>query len=299
MKALCYGEILWDIIGGAEYLGGAVFNLAAHLARCGADSFMVSRLGSDERGERTLEQMSRLDVGASHVQVDPERPTGTVEVTLSQGGQPSYQIHRPVAFDFIEIDERRIERLQAERADALCLGTLVQRSETSRNSLRRILEQLQTRHVFYDVNLRRDGYCREWIEQSLSRATMLKLNEEEAAVVSKLIYGSILSEKEFAQQVSQDHDLDVVVITQGSRGCRVFDGGALHQCPGRRVEVADTVGAGDAFGAAFLCKFCSSGDPIEAGEVANALGAFVASSRGAIPEYTPQIRQVLTQYGMS
>jgi len=293
VKALSCGEILWDIIRGQAHLGGASFNLAAHLARCGARSFLVSRVGNDSLGRRALARARGLGVDTRWVRRDPDHPTGTVTVTLDAGGQPSYTIHRDVAYDHLRVTREDLDAIAAQQFDVVCFGTLQQRSPMTRESLYRILDRLRGTAAFYDVNLRRGCHRRNWIEDSLRRATIVKLNHEEAHVLGRRLFSRRLSERSFAEAVRSTYGARLVLITRGAKGCAVSHGRRFDECPGTPVKVVDAVGAGDSFSAVFLFRVLSGADPAVAAEAANRMGAFVASHRGAIPAYTPSIRRAL------
>ncbi len=284
-RVMSFGEILWDVIGGKEFIGGAPFNLAAHLARLGADSRMVSRVGRDERGKRALAEVKKLGMTDELIQRDADHPTGRVDVVLTAAGLPSYVIHEDVAYDHIEYSRELQSRLGEETFSAFCFGTLGQRSGVSRYTLHRVLDAIDSTEVFLDINLRQNFYSGELVRESLSRATVLKLNDEEAEALPSLIFARKMREREFAAAVSDEFGVDIVCITHGERGCRVFHGGAFETVPGVRVKVADTVGAGDAFGAGFLYRLCCGEEPYECARFGNRLGAFVASKRGAVPQY--------------
>ncbi len=199
VKILVFGEVLWDLIRDGEYLGGAPFNLAAHLASCGIHSYIITNVGDDERGRRVLYEMDRLGVDKTYVGVDPHHPTGTVNVALSQAGEPSYTINENVAYDFIVLDDAQIEKIGNERFGAFCFGTLNQREETARRTLYRILDILGDIQVFYDINLRQHYYSKEMIHKSLSCTTILKLNDDEVRMVSSLMFDEMLDDIEFAR----------------------------------------------------------------------------------------------------
>lgn len=291
MKVLCYGEILFDVIEGIPYPGGAPLNFAAHLSKLGAEAYMYSRIGNDPLGERAIKQMNTWGVQTRLVQIDKNLPTGTVDVLLKDG-QPQYILHINVAYDFIDHrDLGNIENL--ESFDFLYFGTLAQRSEVSRASLWKVIEKFDFADIFFDVNLRQDFYSREIMEISLRNATILKVNDEEVTVLSDLLYGRSMSVTQFCLKVVTDFELKMIIVTRGSEGCYLFHRGELHEVPGIRVEVKDTVGAGDAFSAAFIFFLNQKHDPIKALHQANRLGAFVAGSRGAVPEYTKDIQRVL------
>lgn len=291
MKVLSFGEILWDIIEGTPYLGGAPFNVAAHLAQCGVASYMISRLGHDELGKKAYEQARQLNVDTSMLQWDEQHPTGTVEVYL-KAGQPDYTIHEPVAWDFIEKQPLQGD-LSAQAFGSFYFGTLAQRNTTSRQTLQWILQHQKFDTVFYDVNLRKGLLDKELIHQSLQYCDIFKLNEDEVAVLAGLLYGKTLGMEAFAASIQQDYQVKILVITASEKGCYVYDGHGLHYIPGQQVKVIDAVGAGDAFSAGFLYRYLHDKDPLKAAGIANRLGGFVASSRGPIPAYTREIKEIL------
>jgi fructokinase len=293
IKALSFGEILWDIIEDKEHLGGAPFNLSAHLAMCGLDSFIVSRLGEDDRGQRVFKEMERLSVDSSFVGVDTLHPTGTVAVTLDDGGQPSYTINENVAYDFITLDNKQLNVVSGSGFSVFCFGTLAQRTQMNEGTLYSILECLNGVEVFYDVNLRQNYYSTQQVKKSLYHTTILKLNDEEVRILSELFYGKILDDKEFASIVQKEYELNIVLITKGEKGCAVYCDRVFELYQGPKVTVADAVGAGDAFSAAFLYRFCHGDTPFHAAQTANRLGAFVASCQGAIPQYSNEIIDML------
>ncbi len=292
-KLLSFGAIVWDVIEGVPYIGGAPFNLAAHAAKCGLPAQMLTRLGTDDFGDRSLAEMERLGVGRSYVQRDPLHATATVTVSLSAAGQPAYDIKDNVSYDFIEADEQLLAAIKRDRFTAFAFGTIEQRSPTTRNSLALILPRLRDVHVLYDVNLRLHYYSPEIIAASLAHATILKLNDEEAGVLSRMFYERTLPEAEFARRIGGDYEIETVLITRGERGCLVLNDGDCAELPGISVKVADTVGSGDAFSAGFLAALNREKTPLEAAQFANRLGAFVASRRGAIPCYDDDIETLI------
>lgn len=292
-KALSYGEILWDIIDGEEHIGGAPFNVAAHMAKLGCSSSVITRIGKDIRGNKALDIMKKLGVDTSFVQTDPEHETGTAGVTLTGLGIPEFKLLENAAYEFIDVDAQVIQRIDETQFDVLCFGTLVQKNAVSRNSLYRILESLKFKNVFYDVNIRLDFYPEDILRRSFSHATVIKLNEGEVKLISRLLYGKELEEKEFVRQVMDEFSIKIICITKGKEGCSVFSGNAVAGWPEHVVTVVDTVGAGDAFSAAFLTNYLKTGDPFESARLGNMMGAYVASQHGAIPEYTKEIRSLM------
>jgi len=290
MKALFFGEILWDIIEGKAYLGGAPFNVAAHTAQCGGQSAIISRLGKDELGEKTIEEIKKLSVDTALVQWDEQHPTGTVDVFLEEG-QPDYTIHENVAYDFIETGPLK-SALSTHTSDCFYFGTLAQRNDISRNTLRWILNNKSFSQVFYDVNLRKGIDSKPIIENSLNFCNIFKLNQDEVGIIGELLYGKSYSLPDFAKAIQQDFAVDIVIITASEKGCYI-GADEFQLVPGQKTQLVDAVGAGDAFSAAFLYKYYQEKDSFKAAETANKLGAFVASSRGPIPAYSPEIIKLL------
>lgn len=291
MRVLAFGEILFDIIEGKHYLGGAPLNFAAHLAKLGAESYIFSRIGNDDLGHLALGQIERHGVNTTFIQRDHEHETGTVEVFI-ENGQPDYTIHEKVAYDFIGQDVLK-NKIKNTAFDILYYGTLAQRNDYSRNALSKLLQENTFSHVFYDVNLRKGFYSKEIVNQSLRNCTILKLNDEEVVVLGKLLFLEKIKVEDFAFRVAMKFGIDIVIITAGAEGCLIYENEELSFVKGFPANVVDTVGAGDSFSAAFLFQYFHHKNPILAAEKANQLGAFVASSRGPIPDYSEDIIKAL------
>lgn len=287
MKALAFGELLFDLIENKSYLGGAPLNFAAHLAKLGAESYLLSAVGNDELGKRALKEAASFGVNTSLIQQKDNCPTGTVPVELVDG-HPSYTIRRNVAYDFIGFDQA-VEGLQGLSFDLLYYGSLAQRNKQSANTLRSLQEKGRFRHVFYDINLRPNCFNPEIIRYSLQHCTIFKLNDKEVLTVSHLLFHKEMPLPVFAEQIFRSYQPKLIIITAGEKGCYVYDGKKLHFVEGYPAKVADTVGAGDAFSAAFSYFYWKTTDPLQAAKKANRLGAFVASQTGAVPEYDEEI----------
>ncbi|AHM62988.1 PfkB domain-containing protein [Flammeovirgaceae bacterium 311] len=291
MKVLSFGEILFDIIEGEPYLGGAPLNFAGHLAQFGVKSYILSAVGHDALGTEALRQIVELGVNTEFIQIKENYSTGTVPVVF-QNGQPHYTIVEEVAYDFIEI-QGVDTALATTGFDVLYFGTLAQRSEASRNTLKQLLANKSYTQIFYDINLRRNSYTKEIITESLQHCSMLKLNDEEVEILSRMFFQELLRMEDFCTRISLEYNLEVIVITAGAKGCYIFEGHELYFVNGYPAKVVDTVGAGDSFSAAFVYHYLKNGDALVAADIANRLGAFVASSRGPLPVYTAEIRKVL------
>jgi fructokinase len=284
MRVLAFGEILWDIIEDVPHLGGAPLNFVAHLAKYGADTSILSRLGRDTLGTNAFEKISNYGVGTNYIQWDAQYPTGTVIVTLDKG-QPDYTISKNAAYDFIEYDEFNAN-VNDKAFDVFYFGTLAQRETGSRQTLLKITRSFTFKHIFYDVNLRKDCFEFKNIVQSLYICTILKLNSDEVDVISRMILKRPLSTfTDFCEEIAVSYNIQIVIITAAEKGCYIFCENKLNHIPGHEVKVVDAVGAGDAFSAAFMFDYSTSGDAQKAAIQANRVGAFVASQHGAIPDY--------------
>jgi len=271
LDVVSVGEVLWDVIEGVPHLGGAPFNFAAHCALCGLKTAMISSVGDDDLGRRAYEMARGYGVDITGVAVHPKAPTGTVLVTLKDG-IPSYDICRNVAWDEIVVSDGFLS-LPCPRA--VYFGTLVQRAPVSAAALKRVLDTWKDAEMFFDVNLRQDYWSKALVEEGLGRTTVLKLNDEEQVTLG------IDPTTVFAAHPR----LKVVIVTKGADGCEVFlrDGTSFVSPAQPAGPVVDTVGAGDAFSAAFLTAYLKGATPQEAAQAGNVRGGFVASKAGAIP----------------
>jgi fructokinase len=256
--------------------------------RLGHRVAFLSAVGDDERGKRAVCAVRDLGLATEFIQTVPEVPTGTVTVRVDAGGQPAYVIHRPAAYDFVDLDGRRFSRLAAVRPDWICYGTLQAMATQARALVRRVLARFPTAQRFYDVNLRPDSYTLELVEEWLSLATLVKWNEDEMRTVQALRGGPVLENEAFCRSQAEKFGWKGVCVTRGENGCALLLNGEYVEVPGRPVTVADTVGAGDAFSAALLHGIQAGWPPYQIGEFANRLGALVASRPGALPPWSPK-----------
>ena len=291
MKILSFGEILFDIIEDEPHLGGAPLNFAAHITQCGGASYILSRVGTDALGNQAIQKIEALGVNTVFIQKDALHATGTVDVILDTG-QPDYFIHENVAYDYIDFDALRGE-ISNHAFDVLYFGTLAQRNKISEHALTKVIAENRFRHVFYDINLRKNSYNRLIIQNSLQHCTILKLNEEELHVVSQMFYQTLLTKEVLVDQLIRDFKIETVVVTAGDKGCHVYQPGTSTFIKAYPVQVIDAIGAGDAFSAAFVVEYLKHGNVEKSGEIASRLGSFVAGSRGAIPAYPPEIKKML------
>ncbi len=295
MKTLSFGEILFDRIDGTDHFGGAPVNVAVHLARLGAESYMLSALGDDEPGAEAERILKRENLKTDFLQTGSSHPTGLVEVTVHEG-IPAYDIKEGAAWDCIELSREQLEKLKSLELDLMYCGSLAQRTESNRKLLHELLPSLHYRHLFFDVNLRQEYYSEDVIRETIVYTTLLKLNDEELPVISKLLFGTELSGREFFEKASKEYKLEMLVLTLGPSGAEIYHadtGGTALPVPTDKVKVVDTVGAGDSFSGAFL-YFYLTGDSLEkAGWKAARLADYVVSHAGALPVMDETIRGTL------
>ncbi len=279
---VCVGEILWDCFPDRKVLGGAPLNCACMAQSVGAQALPVSRIGDDDDGRAILAVMKEKGLDASRIQVDPDHPTGTVRVALSPQGEPTFTIVEEVAYDYLAWDEGLREPLA--RCDALCFGSLAQRNPAARATILSLLDRAPQALKVYDINLRQHFYSREILAEGFRRAQVVKLNDGELATLQGLFRA------EFAEGVAgfmRRFDIEMLAVTQGAEGCTLHARGQTVTAPGIRVQVQDTVGAGDAFTASLILS-CLRGAPLdETAFEANLLGAYVAGRSGGTPPVDP------------
>ncbi|MFW6270257.1 MAG: carbohydrate kinase family protein [Bacillota bacterium] len=284
-KTICFGEMLWDVIDDEEYIGGAPFNVAAHMKKLNLDSTLISRLGEDRRGERAFRRLTELGINEQYIQFDSYHPTGWVEVNIKKQDAPSYIIKEGVAWDHIVLDKNLERFLKNNKLDFFYFGTLAQRNDVSRNTLAKILNIIDADNIFLDINIRQDYFNKDIIEKSLRTADILKLNNEETEILSRLLYNNVQKDKELCQLLKKDYNLNIICITRGGEGSSVFFREEYRNISGYKVEVVDTIGAGDAFSAGFIYLLSCGKDPLQAAKFGNYLGAFVAGKRSSVPSY--------------
>ena len=286
VKIISIGEVLWDVVGGAEHLGGAPFNFAAHVAALGHNVLFISAVGADERGQQVLERMSEMSLSSRYVRHLKRYPTGVATVTLDGQGQPQFVIHRPAAYDFPELTDPEWKELVSCSPEWVYFGTLLQMSPQARQLTSKILDVAPQARRFYDVNLRVNCYQASLVRDLMSQASVVKLNEHEVAEIARLLGGEASSLEEFCRSYSQRFGWEAVCVTCGADGCELLIGDEYVTAKGYPVEVVDTVGAGDAFAAAFVHGFAAGWPASEIADFANRVGAIVASRPGAIPKWS-------------
>jgi fructokinase len=287
-KAVGLGEVLWDLLPGGRQLGGAPANFAYYAAALGSDAWVVSRVGPDGPGRELLRRLGRLGVRTEAVEEDPGAPTGTVTVHVRPDGQPYFTIHENVAWDHIAAEAAGRRAVAA--ADAVCFGTLAQRGEVARQSIRTLLRATPPGCLrILDVNLRQHYYSREILEESLELANVLKVNETELDRLAELFH---LPDNERGRivELARRFGLRVVAATRGGGGSLLHAEGRWSELPGVPVKVVDAVGAGDSFTAALALGTLARWPLDEIHRRASNLAAYVCSQPGGTPSLPEALR---------
>ncbi|MCU1269745.1 MAG: Carbohydrate kinase [Acidobacteriaceae bacterium] len=277
------GEILWDLLPSGRQLGGAPANFAYCSHLLGDRAIVASRVGRDQLGQDIRESLSNAGIADQYVQSDSSQPTGTVQVQLDPAGQPKFQITEPAAWDFLEWTEDW--HALAKSADAVCFGSLAQRSAKSRSTILEFLAATRSDALrIFDVNLRQGFYSPDVVCESLKRANAVKLNHEEVPRVRELLKMNDAGDGSFCRGLIGRFDMRLICITRGANGSMLCDKHTTREHPGFRVRVNDTIGAGDAFTAALVHEYLRERPLAEMNESANRMGAWVATHSGAMPQ---------------
>jgi fructokinase len=278
------GEILWDVFPNSIRLGGAPLNFGVHVRRLGHPVYLVSVVGADDRGKQAAHDIAALDLDTTFIQTSALLPTGTARIDCSVD-KTSFVIQRPAAYDAMQFTDRDLERLKSRNPGWVYFGTLFASRPENRKVLDRLLHGLAEAVKFYDLNLRPSADSPELVKYLLERADVVKLNEEELSRVHEFC-GLPSSIEGFCREGVARYGWRAVGVTLGARGCAVLAHDHYVEEEGRPVDVADTVGAGDAFAAAFMHGLSLNWPVREVAAFANRVGALVASRHGAIPDWT-------------
>jgi fructokinase len=293
MNILSIGEVLWDVFGNTEHLGGAAFNFAAHAKILGHSVCFISAVGEDRRGRHVLERMDAMGLSTRFVGQVKEHPTGIVTVNLDASGQPHFTIHRPAAYDFPELSAGDLSALSSCWPDWIYFGTLFQMSPEAKAVTLQVIEANPEARRLYDVNLRENCYEAALVRELMSRATAVKLNDEEVDTIQSMFGWSYRSLEDFCRGTAHIFGWEAVCVTRGEAGCVLLVGGNYVEAEGYEVQVADTVGAGDAFAAAFVHGLGYGWPPPQIADFANRVGALVASRPGGTPFWTIEEAEAL------
>jgi len=279
------GEVPWDIFEHSRRLGGAPLNFAAHASRLGHEALLISAVGADSPGEEALEAIRGLGLSTTFLQKTARFHTGAAHVHPGPDNQTRFVIERPAAYDAVSISDGEIEWMASQAPAWLYFGTLFAANSAGDAVLSRLLKALPAAERFYDLNLRPDCYSASLVVRLLRIANVVKLSEEELQRVHEFT-GLPLTTEAFCREGAGRYGWRGVCVTLGARGCAILACGEYVETEGHAVDVADTVGAGDAFAAAFMHGLISRWSAPEIAAFANRVGALVASRHGAIPAWT-------------
>lgn len=284
------GEALWDVLPEGKKIGGAPANFAYHVSQFGFNSRVVSAVGDDKLGNEILENFSEKNLNFMIEKVP--YPTGTVQVELDAEGVPCYDIKEGVAWDNIPFTPA-LEEL-AKQTRAVCFGSLAQRSVVSRETINKFLDAMpddggQLR--IFDINLRQSFYTKEILCNSMERCNILKINDEELVTVSRIFGYPGIDLQDKCWILLAKYNLKMLILTCGVNGSYVFTPGEISFVETPKVEVADTVGAGDSFTATFVAAILKGKKVSEAHKLAVEASAFVCTQNGAMPVFSLDLKQ--------
>ena len=285
MDFIAFGEILFDCFESKRTLGGAPLNVSAHLTKLGLNGMIISAVGDDQLGNYALKEIRALGLSTDGISIISGAETGRADITLN-GKNADYAFNYPSAWDKIPVP-KDIE----SHTRLLYFGTLAQRNDVSRSSLREILSRTSAEHVFFDVNIRKSFYSKGIIIEGLEKATILKMNDEEVPIILKE------AECRSIKELGKIYSIPAIMVTEGKNGTTVFldDDTVIHQ-DAASVEVVDTVGAGDSLSAGFLASLLKGKDIKEALRIGSLIADFVVTKQGAIPEYDDELQKKLADY---
>jgi fructokinase len=282
------GEMLWDLLPSGPQLGGAPGNFAYHARQLGAAAHVITRIGDDAAGRKILEQFDRMGIADETVQVDRQLPTGSATVILETAGVPKFAIGADAAWDGLEVTNEALNVVR--KADAVCFGSLAQRNIAAAASIQRLVASTPPAALrVFDINLRESFYTRGTIERSLEAANVVKLNGQELAVLGTM-FGLRGDVKGQIERMNRLFDLDVIALTRGEMGSLLYQGSVWSDLPGHKVDIVDTIGAGDAFTAALVMGLLNELSLPDIHRIAADVAGFVCSRPGATPIFPPHLR---------
>jgi fructokinase len=285
------GEILWDLLPDGKKLGGAPTNFAYHAQTLGAQCYIMSAIGDDYLGKEIVEKLDDININTNYIEISHIHPTGTVAVKLDEYGKPDFIIHKDVAWDYISFSQNI--GILAGELDAICFGSLAQRSEVSRKSILQTIEATSEECLrIFDVNLRQNYYNFKIIDDSLRMANCLKLNEDELPIVANM-FSISGSEQEILNEFLIRFELRIIALTKGKQGSILHTLEESSFSESTEIEVVDSIGAGDAFTAALGLGLLRKLPLNIVHEQAKQLSAYVCTQSGATPVLTKEMQQKL------
>ena len=291
LKAVAYGEVLWDVFANKKKIGGAPLNVALRMKTLGCEAAMISCVGNDEDGKAIINHINSLGLETGTIIQSDEYPTGLVTVTLNESGSASYEINYPSAWDKILLND--LAKKITEEAAVLIFGSLVCRDEVSRKSLEELLKTKV--YKVFDVNLRKPHYTYQILEQLMLSADFIKFNDEELLEIAAALHSPFITLEENIYFIAEKTNTKAMCVTRGADGALLYWENQLYENPGYTIKVVDTVGAGDSFLATLITSLLTNKEPQDAINLACAVGALVAGSPGANPEIPDAAIQKMIQ----
>jgi len=285
-RVVALGEILWDVFHDSTRLGGAPLNFTVNVSRMGHNAILISGLGDDLPGRSAKETIEAFGLDTRFIGITPQFPTGSALVRTEPTGQTEFRIQRPAAYDAVRLSQDDLRWLAAWKPNWLYYGTLFSSTDHSRRLLNELVGLLPDAIKFYDINLRPESYGAEQVRALLSSANVVKLNKTEMELAADFADLPGSSIEAFCRAGSARYGWQAACVTLGAQGCGIWSDGTYAEAEGCRVEVVDTVGAGDAFAAAFMHGLSLEWTTEKIASFANRVGALVASRHGAIPEWS-------------
>jgi fructokinase len=283
LNAIGIGEVLWDLLPTGKLVGGAPSNFAYHTQQQGASSCIVSAVGNDSNGNEIKEALLKKNLTTDYIQT-VDYPTGTVDVNLNSSGEPSYSINENVAWDYISLP-KNIDK-QIKHTAILCFGSLAQRNAYTRNSIKKIIQKVNDDClIVFDINIRQSYYNKEIIQESLAFCNVLKLNVDELAILRSLLNLKGLDDKVVIEKLMKQYNLKLVALTYGSKGSVLMTPNNVSQLKTPKINVLDTIGAGDSFTATMAMEFVKDKSLDKVHQRAIEVSSFVCQSNGAMPDY--------------
>ena len=279
LKAVCYGEVLWDVFPDHEKIGGAPLNLALRLAKLGFNTTVISRIGNDLRGKKIIEYLKKNEIITDLISTDEHLSTGKVAVELDKSGSATYTIEYPAAWDKIELSEELFKTVR--KADVFVYGSLASRDDISKNTMVELLKVAP--YKVFDLNLRSPHYSSDLLLKLIHYADFIKFNDDELFEFAEMIDSPYNSLEQNLRFIAEKSPAKTICVTKGRHGAVLLHRGKLFYNSGYNIKVKDTVGAGDSFLASLIAKLFNDESPQESLDFACAMGALVASHEGANP----------------
>lgn len=288
MKVVGIGEALWDVFPEGKKIGGAPANFAYHAAQFGIEGIAVSAVGKDALGDEIVSTFD--EAGLNHRLEKVDFPTGTVQVELDEAGVPSYTIKEGVAWDNIPFTNQL--KTLAESTDAVCFGSLAQRSEVSRRTINSFIDAMPENSLkIFDINLRQHFYTEEIICSSMEKADILKINDEEVIKVAQMLKCGLDKMEDICRHLLEKFNLRMVILTRGAVGSNIFAKDEMSWIETPKVDVVSTVGAGDSFTGSFIAAILKGADIRTAHRLAVDVSAFVCTCTGAMPQLPDKFKE--------